>query len=105
MLRIIFEKFAKSHSITPWAKFYPILDKPNPLEWTIMAILHTTYLLFTLPSLKFLLTTYMPLLVYVVIECSLFQTEVNLYLAGFSHLEPLCGVAHMALSTATASRR
>ena len=41
----------------------------------------------------------MPLLVHVVIERSLFQTEVNLYLADFSHLEPLCGVAHMALTT------
>ena len=26
------------------------------------------------------------------------QTEVNLYLADFSHLEPLCGVAHMMLT-------
>jgi hypothetical protein len=44
---------------------------PLPLEWTIVDILHTTYLLITCPNVAFLLTTYLPLLVYLVSECPL----------------------------------
>ena len=40
----------------------------TPLEWTIVNILHTTYPFFTWPSVDFLLTTYLPLLVHIIIE-------------------------------------
>ena len=39
-----------------------------PLAWTIMDILLTTYPLFTWPSMDFLLTTCLPVLVHVVIK-------------------------------------
>ena len=60
----------KGNSTTTLVKFYPILNT-YPLEWTIMDILHITYPLFTWSSLDFLLTTYLSLLVHVVIECPL----------------------------------
>ena len=45
-------------------QFWP----PIPLEWTIVDILHTIYPLFTWQNVDFLLTTYLPLLVHIVIE-------------------------------------
>ena len=43
---------------------------PLPRKWTIVDILHTAYYSSTWPSVDFLLTTYLPLIVYVVIEWS-----------------------------------
>ena len=63
----------RGHSTTTWTKFWP----PTSLEWTIVDILCTTYLvptklttypLFTWPSMDFLLTTCLPVLVHVVIK-------------------------------------
>ena len=54
-------------SLTTLTKFYPILTtypSSNGQLWT------TIYSLFTWPSVDFLLTTYLPLIVYVVIEWS-----------------------------------
>ena len=48
-----------------FTQFWP----PTPSSGQLMYILHTTYPLCTWPSMDFLLTTYLPLLVHVVIEC------------------------------------
>ena len=76
----------RGHSITTWVTFYPILTTyPSALDLTIWdrcyisTIVHpSTYHLITWSSVGFLLTTYLPLLVHVVIECPLSCLHCNL---------------------------
>ena len=53
-----------------WPNFTQFLPPPPlPLEWTIMDILYTPYILFMRrPSMDFILTPYLSLLVHVIIE-------------------------------------
>ena len=61
----------RGHSTTTWIKFYPILT-PTPLEWTKMDILHTIYPSYVTPCGLYS-DPNPPLLVHVVIECSITQ--------------------------------
>ena len=58
---------AGGHSITTWTKIYPILTS-YPSQVPIVNILHAAYPLFTWPNVDFLLTTYLPFCVNIVIE-------------------------------------
>ena len=63
------------HSTTTWTKFYPILT-PFPHK---VDNLHTTYPLFMWPSVEFLLTTYLSVVVYIVIQWPLSSKVLRKY--------------------------
>ena len=65
-----------------------ILPNFDHLEWTIIDILHTTFLLFIWKSVHFLLATYPPLLVHIVIEWpqSSGDSLIDFHLPSWCHL-------------------